>query len=826
MLRSAKSSTPFRSNPSASTSNSGASGSSSSVFKSNQSITSAETALHPNLGLHSAAATGNVGLVKFALDNGQPHTSILNGLLPLHAACSGGSEPVVRLLLSYGADVNATRGKAAKGSGSGPGTGTEGSSPLHFACANGHFSIVRLLLENGARPSARDKDRQTPLTLASSQGHAACVSLLKSWIASYGPNGLARPLMNAFSSRSNSYSDQGQNSSPIRNQRSFESLSSAAAGVKASLRNHKKQALAKVNSNPNLKSIASSASSYGSPPFLPPPLPTFGRNASESNSNSPQTLSSVPHSLTHEYKRRPSLPSIFERAAHPSSTIQSFLSSNSLQPESIEELDVETKNVGGKPSVSPNRTTHRLLGKRSFTGLLSKAGSSNVEHSSQVPTIDPKYATQRNGSIVEESKAATLPLPLPVSARARSGSIGMLGQPLSTQVAKSDKADTSLLSSSPISSVDNYDSSTRQNSTPSHSYRPRKSSNLSVTTSNPSPLIAQGSDQDYNKDNLSVEQGRKRSQSATGVPKQSPSAIEIESLRKLSLSQQSTTGEERSHSRSDDAKEFLQPTSIPTRYRSHRSPLLSSKLLNEEIQSRSSSTTSLVPRQIHSQRSASSLASSSSSSIAKSKTSRGNSFPSAGVEEEEAVPKVRLETGDGSRSTSYAESPKSKMSMKTFGVGMSAQEQAQAILRTAEGQDGDTPAISLTQMLAAYGEALAQERRKASSSYSPDHLRKQGSIASLSSNRLASVSELPVPTSTETGHRSQTTSISTPPDSPQTTRSRAESNSTSFSRPSSSHRPQKGKMVFGGESFDLDERDDLLIIHCEFQMLLLHCLDR
>lgn len=85
--------------------------------------------MHPNLGLHNAAASGNIGLVKFALENGQPANSNLNGILPLHAACSGGSEQSVRMLIFHGADVNAPRLKA-KGSSGGP--GAEGSTPLHF----------------------------------------------------------------------------------------------------------------------------------------------------------------------------------------------------------------------------------------------------------------------------------------------------------------------------------------------------------------------------------------------------------------------------------------------------------------------------------------------------------------------------------------------------------------------------------------------------------------------------------------------------------------------------------------------------------------------
>lgn len=63
----------------------------------------------PNLELHSAAASGNVGLVHYALTHGQPVNSLLHGCLPLHAACSGGSVSVVRMLIERGADVNAPR---------------------------------------------------------------------------------------------------------------------------------------------------------------------------------------------------------------------------------------------------------------------------------------------------------------------------------------------------------------------------------------------------------------------------------------------------------------------------------------------------------------------------------------------------------------------------------------------------------------------------------------------------------------------------------------------------------------------------------------------
>lgn len=63
----------------------------------------------PHLGLHAAAATGNIGLAKYAISHGQPVNSVIDGVLPLHAACSGGSDMVVRLLIENGADVNAPR---------------------------------------------------------------------------------------------------------------------------------------------------------------------------------------------------------------------------------------------------------------------------------------------------------------------------------------------------------------------------------------------------------------------------------------------------------------------------------------------------------------------------------------------------------------------------------------------------------------------------------------------------------------------------------------------------------------------------------------------
>ncbi|KAM0754075.1 hypothetical protein T439DRAFT_285116, partial [Meredithblackwellia eburnea MCA 4105] len=91
---------------------------------------------------HSSYINLIAGLVTYALRNGQPVNSVLNGVLPLHAAASSGNEAIVKLLIEYGADVNSPRLPRRysndQSRGSGLAVGTSGSTPLHFAAANGH----------------------------------------------------------------------------------------------------------------------------------------------------------------------------------------------------------------------------------------------------------------------------------------------------------------------------------------------------------------------------------------------------------------------------------------------------------------------------------------------------------------------------------------------------------------------------------------------------------------------------------------------------------------------------------------------------------------
>ncbi|KAG8924992.1 hypothetical protein FRC00_004468, partial [Tulasnella sp. 408] len=148
----------------------------------------------PNLRLHGAAAKGDIGqhytVACYALTHGQPANSVLDGILPLHAASSGGSELVVKLLIDFGADVNAPRlprRYSDKKSEGGTIIGSSGSTPLHFAAANGHAGIIKILLQRGADPTRADKYGTKPETLASNFGHDECAQILREWEAAHPP---------------------------------------------------------------------------------------------------------------------------------------------------------------------------------------------------------------------------------------------------------------------------------------------------------------------------------------------------------------------------------------------------------------------------------------------------------------------------------------------------------------------------------------------------------------------------------------------------------------------------------------------------------------
>ncbi|KAJ8651779.1 hypothetical protein O0I10_012644 [Lichtheimia ornata] len=128
---------------------------------------------HIQYDLHHAATTGNVGLVKFALDHGAAIDAIVNGFMPLQLACvSDNNLAAVQYLIDRGAQVNAQRWTTKRG------IESSGSTALHVACANGCIRIVDLLLRNGATIHVKDKYGSTPHDVAIAKHHMDIVRLL------------------------------------------------------------------------------------------------------------------------------------------------------------------------------------------------------------------------------------------------------------------------------------------------------------------------------------------------------------------------------------------------------------------------------------------------------------------------------------------------------------------------------------------------------------------------------------------------------------------------------------------------------------------------
>lgn len=85
-------------------------------------------------------------------------------VLPIHSAVAGGHDDVVEILISAGADVNATQ--------------RHGWTPLHGAAQNGSLVTVERLLAAGADRAARNDDGVSAADLARAAGHPEIEGLL------------------------------------------------------------------------------------------------------------------------------------------------------------------------------------------------------------------------------------------------------------------------------------------------------------------------------------------------------------------------------------------------------------------------------------------------------------------------------------------------------------------------------------------------------------------------------------------------------------------------------------------------------------------------
>ena len=817
-----------------------------------------------NLGMHSAAATGDVGLIKYALDHGQSVASVLFGIQPLHAASSGGSEAAVRLLLSYGADPNAVRSKipkatqqllsaastaspgnvsgaalatagsstpasaaaavlasaaasasavtssstsssngnansAALGSvgGAGAGLGAEGSTPLHFAAANGHLPILEILLEHGAVTDALDKDGNTPEALAAGNHHDDCVGLLRDWSAGAAargtsslPGGLSalggsesasgskstfkvfsRPRKDSVSSgmahggsghvHASSSSSAGSGSVILRTQKSIDQISAAAAGMRQSLFNRKSSSNMSTSSGaapndvppvPSLRQYSMDAQRLAEPPSMHPP-----RSVSPALSNTSDTTSGsangdlgfasaktppAPTQTAPTNKRRPSLPSIFEKAAHPAQSLRNVLlghtnsemgsTRSGSRADLIEELSSDFPANGDSPRHA------RMTGKR---------GGPQMGRKTSVPGEHGRF----------DSSHSLQNLALPSTPRNQTDSSGKPFSAPYTQTAFVLPKLPSLSSTNMVSARTRTesDSSSAVQDGPSLYVEPElavESRPRQGSASTAPPRASQPHERALSQAEIGALLRRRALSSASADRKallQQQSSSHVRQLSPRSTAEElrpSPLAPYLTHP--DEQREFLSSHdgASPRHYRASSKPtstpnspyaqVVALRGRQDSVSSVSGGSIMSGPLQYQNDVLAEMVG---RSSPRYSPRSRNLPTPTDDAGSAGSEPR-QGRSGSTSGSVSHKASNASVRSLP-----ISAAEQAQMIIRNAEQMREDGPKLSLTEQLAAYGEALALERRTRSitEGQPTGPLRKPSSrsLASAHSHMLPSVSE-------------------------------------------------------------------------------------
>ena len=169
-----------------------------------------------------------------------------------------------------------------------------GSTPLHFAAANNHRNVVALLLSHGAKASATEKYGLTPEALAIQKGHIDVAELLRAW---------ADNEADVASSASGGNSLRSLRKKRMHPQRSFDTLA--------------------------LK-LSQHTSSPHRPPIFAPSSSSSSLNLGSQAASPISLASSRRGSVSSQFtdtpsQRRPSLPSVFERAAHPAASLKAAL---------------------------------------------------------------------------------------------------------------------------------------------------------------------------------------------------------------------------------------------------------------------------------------------------------------------------------------------------------------------------------------------------------------------------------------------------------------------------------------------------------------------
>jgi ankyrin repeat protein len=123
--------------------------------------------------LAGLAYVNEVEGVKILLEHGaEPNRGRSeSGETPLHHALAGNTDAdrteLIRLLISHGADVNATTKPGVVSFNFWRDARTRGETPLHRAAAYGSIGIIRMILNAGADPMIRDVNGDSPLGWAS-----------------------------------------------------------------------------------------------------------------------------------------------------------------------------------------------------------------------------------------------------------------------------------------------------------------------------------------------------------------------------------------------------------------------------------------------------------------------------------------------------------------------------------------------------------------------------------------------------------------------------------------------------------------------------------